>query len=79
LDLLGVVAEFGLHRPLNRRGELVATGVPLGYQRLDDPADFAEGLVDVGRVLAGELDYFDYTPSRIPRETHIVGKDRDLP
>ena len=65
LDLLGVAAERGLHRPLDGLDEAVAALVPLLDQGLDDLADFAQGLVDVRRVLAAELDHLDGIPDDV--------------
>ena len=56
LDFLGVAAERGLHCPLDDLDEAVAALVPLLDERLDCLADLAEGIVDVRRVLARELD-----------------------
>ena len=65
LDLVGVAAERGFHRPLDGLDEAVAAFVPFLDQRFDGPADFAEGLVDVRGVFPRELNDFHRVPDDV--------------
>ena len=77
LDFLSFGAEFGLHRLLDDAGERVPPRIPLEDQGFDDPANVAKGIVDVGRVLAGELDDFHRVPHDVVLANRLIPKRLD--
>lgn len=68
---VGVVAELLPHRIPDHVDEAVASGVALLDQALDKPADLAQRIVDIGRVLAAELHDLD----RFLNEANLIHPD----
>jgi len=64
-DLVGVIAELLPHRLPDHVDEPVAPGVAFLHQALDEPADLAQRIVDIGRVLATELDDLGRVPDDV--------------
>ena len=63
--LVGVVAKLLSHRLPHHVDEAVAAGVAFLDQAFDKPANLAQRVVDVGRVLAAELDDFGRVPDDV--------------